>query len=210
MEWLRVDSEEIHEKTLKKAAECLLDGGILVYPTETYYGLGALALDERAVTRVFKQKKRSVEKQLTVLISNIEILEKFVEEIPPLAEKLARKFWPGPVTIIMDARSEIAKPLKAATRKIGFRVSSHPVASKLAEMVGAPITATSANLSGDPPVNDPRDLPSLFLKGVDMVIDAGKTPGGAASTIVDVSGKRVTILRRGLLAEDVANFLKSS
>jgi len=203
-----VKSPKDDERGLKKASECLLAGGVIVYPTETYYGLGALALDERAVARVFEQKRRSVEKQLTVLIPDIETLGQFVVELPPLGKMLAEKFWPGPLTIILRASPDLLKPLKAVTEKVGFRVSSHPVALELTRLVNGPITATSANISGSPPVVDPRDLPGEFLKGVDLVLDSGKTPGGAASTIVDVTGAVPVILREGPLGVKVGKVIK--
>ncbi len=203
MEWLTVDNLENCDEKLKRASRCLLEGGIVVYPTETFYGLGALALNEDAVTRVFLQKQRPLEKQLTVLIPDMNTLEKYVVKISPMGKLMAEKFWPGPLTLVLEAKSQLLNPLKATTPRVGFRISSHPVAHKLTQFVKVPITATSANPSGLPPVTDPKDLPSDFLDGIDVVLDAGRTPGGAASTILDVTYAKPRIIREGALAEKV-------
>ncbi len=209
MEWISISSPEEGREELERAARYILRGGLLVYPTETFYGLGALALDEGAVKKVFQQKRRPPEKQLTVLISDLDSLREFVVDVPYPARVLAERFWPGPLTIILEAKPHLLKSLQAVTAKVGFRISSHPVALELTKLVGAPITATSANVSGNPPVADPKELPRVFLDGIDMVIDAGKTPGGAPSTIVDVTGSEPVILRAGPLAKDLSGIIKT-
>lgn len=209
MEWISIESAEEGRAVLEKAAKCILGGGLVVYPTDTFYGLGAHALDERAVTKVFQQKKRSPGKPLTVLVSDLKTLQEFVVDIPYLARVLAERFWPGPLTIILEAKSRLLKPLKAATYKVGFRISSHPLALELTKLVGTPITATSANISGDLPVVNPKDLPEIFFDGIDMVIDAGKTKGGVASSIVDVTGSDPVILRSGPLEEELLRIIKT-
>ncbi len=206
VKWIRVGAEEHEENVLREAVECLRKGGLIVYPTETFYGLGAMALNENAVERVFRLKKRPPEKQLTVLISDLEMLKKYAAEIPPAAGLLADRFWPGSLTVIIEAKEVLLRSLKASTCKVGFRVSSDPVALNLTRLLDAPITATSANFSGFPPVTDPHELPADFLSGVDMVLDAGKVPGGFPSTIVDVEKGRVVILREGILAKEIKAF----
>ena len=183
----------------KKAVQIIQKGGIVAYPTETFYGLGVDALNFRAVERLFKIKKRPSSKPISIIIPNINWLKYLIKEVPPLAQTLIEKHWPGPLTIVFAAKEIFPKELTADTGKIGIRISSHPWAQKLAQLAKTPITATSANLSGTPPPNSPQEINPHIKKQIDAILDGGLTKGGLPSTVIDVTVNPPIILRKGAI-----------
>lgn len=181
---------------LEKAAEIILRGGLVIYPTETFYALGANALNKEAVEKVFKVKKRSLYKPISVIIADRSWLKELVVEIPEVAIALIENFWPGALTIIFKANPKWPSKLTAGTGKVGIRLSSHPIAQKLVSWVNVPITATSANISGQPP---PSDVKSISLNRINFIISGGSTPGDIPSTIIDVTSIPPLILREGAI-----------
>ena len=184
---------------IEKAVEIIQKGGIIAYPTETFYGLGTNALNAKAVERLFKIKKRPYTKPIPILIPHLDWLKKLTLSIPPLAEKLIARYWPGPLTIVFAATDLLPKNLTASTGKIAIRISSHPLAQGLVEALDLPLTATSANLSQMPPPTCPDELHAEIKAEVDAILDGGKTKGGLASTIIDVTVNPPQILREGVI-----------
>ncbi len=180
-----------------EAAEVVLSGGLVCFPTRCLYGLGADALDERAVERVFDLKKRPADMPILVLISRPDQVAALVEEMPPAGRILMERFWPGRLTLVFRASPSLPARLTAGTGKIGIRLAGHPVARALAEAVGRPITGTSANLSGRSGCRCIAELEPSIARKVDLILDAGELKGGAGSTVVDVSGAVPVLIREG-------------
>lgn len=176
------------------AAAALRRGEIVAYPTETFYGLGVNALDELALARLKLLKGRG-EKATSVLVHGPDMLDRLCRKVPPLAAALMERFWPGALTIALPARSGVP-PALVAEGCVAVRESSHPTARALVESFGAPVTATSANLAGQPPATTAEAVEEVF-EGRCRVLHGGTTPGGAPSTLVRVRGNRIEVLRRG-------------
>jgi L-threonylcarbamoyladenylate synthase len=184
------------------AAGVLKSGGLVVFPTSMLYGLGANALDSQAVARIFTIKKRFFNKPILILIKDESDLARIVKNVPESAKKMMAAFWPGRVTIVLEARSILPRILTGDTGKIGVRVPLHPVASALVHAFDGPVTGTSANLSGRAGCAAIADLDPGLVQGVDMVLDAGTLPGGSGSTVVDATTTPPNVLREGIVSKD--------
>jgi L-threonylcarbamoyladenylate synthase len=187
------------------AAAALRRGEIVAYPTETFYGLGVNALDELALARLRALKGRGGDKAISVLVHGLEMLEGLCRKVPPKARALMDRHWPGALTIALPARRGVPAPL-LSDGCVAVRESPHPTARALVDAFGGPLTATSANLSGQPPATSPEAVEEAF-DGRCRVLHGGITPGGAPSTLVRVRGNRIEILRRGAveIAPDLAD-----
>jgi L-threonylcarbamoyladenylate synthase len=194
------ESSAMIESIFASALAALNRGEIIVFPTETLYGLGADALNESAVERVFHLKGRDPMNPIPVLISDETMLNQLVHAVPPLAKRLMERFWPGPLTLVLPARTHIPKPLINATGGIGVRVSSHPTATRLVRALGRPLTATSANPSGKPPARTLLEANSYFTGFLDVFIDGGSSTSARGSTVVEIQGERLLIIRAGDIA----------
>lgn len=187
---------------LDRAASALEDGELVVYPTETVYGLGGDALDPGAVERVFATKRRNREKPLSMAVPDLETAFRYTT--PTERERaFAEQFLPGPVTLVLERTSTVPDVLTAGRDRVGVRVPDHDIALALLDRV-APITATSANVSGESSARRVADLDDAIREAVAVVLDGGETPGGG-STVVDVS--RGELHRRGPLAEEISAWL---
>jgi L-threonylcarbamoyladenylate synthase len=186
------------DERITAAAQTLARGGIVVFPTETLYGLGVDALNATALQRVVRLKGRDAQKPIAVLVSDRQMLANLVTEIPPLAETLMERFWPGPLTIVFGARPMVSSMLTGGQGSIGVRVSSHPMATVLVQTLGRPVTAPSANPAGMPPPVTVDEARGYFGGGVDAYVDGGRLRGAPASTVVDVRG-RLQIVREGAI-----------
>jgi L-threonylcarbamoyladenylate synthase len=201
---LKADSRGI-----EKASQIILRGGVVAFPTETFYGLGADVLDLEALQKVFQIKRREENKPLLLLVADQTWLPELVKEIPPVAGKLMEKFWPGPLTLVFQAAPHLPSVLTANTGRVGLRISSHPVAQALVQAVGRAVTATSANVTGQPSPSLASEVSHALGKGVDAILDGGKTAGGVGSTVLDVSGVLPRIIRQGTVSPtELAPFLK--
>ena len=190
------------EQGLTRAAEVLLSGGAVVFPTESFYGLGINVTDERAIHRLFDIKKRREDHPVLILIPSREALDQYVTHIPDAVGLLIDQFWPGGLTIVLEAGSRVSPLLTADTGKIGVRLSSHPIATGLARAAGVAITGTSANVSGAPPCTDAADVLQSIGRSVDLILDAGKTMGGRGSTVLDMTVDPPLIVREGMVSRD--------
>ena len=178
------------------AARILAAGGIVVYPTETLYGLGADAVNEVALRRLVELKGREVGKPIAVLISDTRMVEEMVEEIPARAADLMRRFWPGPLTIVLRARPRVSRVLTGGGDGVGVRASSHPLAMALVCQLGRPVTAPSANPAGLRPPTRCDDAHAYFGSRVDYYLDGGCLAGEPASTVVDAR-QSLRVIRDG-------------
>jgi L-threonylcarbamoyladenylate synthase len=198
-EILKVDANISKKAIYRRAAEILATGGVVAYPTETFYGLGADATNENAVKKIFDLKGRNFKNPISIIIDREESLETLVENVPTLARKLIHAFWPGPLTIVFNASDKIITILTGETGKIGIRISSHRGATAIVQELGHPLTATSANLSGLPECSNATDVARQIGNKIDAIIDLGDTPGGKGSTIIDVTFDPPKILRDGVI-----------
>ncbi|MFH1480748.1 MAG: L-threonylcarbamoyladenylate synthase, partial [Pseudomonadota bacterium] len=197
-----MDDEKSLREAVIKAAHVILSGGLVAFPTESFYGLGVNATDAGAVERLFKLKKRAADHPILVLLPSLTQLTEYVVHISDTALKLIEKFWPGGLTLVFEASPKLSPLLTAGTGKIGIRISGHPIAGVLARMVGRPITGTSANISGRPACNTPEEVSHSLGKAVDMILDGGRTAGGKGSTVLDVTVNPPRILREGIVGRE--------
>lgn len=190
-------TEDAREEVITETLNVLKDGGIVAYPTESFYGLGVDAFNENAIKKLFDIKKRPPDKPVPIIVGSKEILKSIVKSIPQEAESLIERFWPGALTIVFEAIDTLPEMLIAGTGKIAVRIPGDSFALKLAIAADFPITATSANLSGMPPAQEPIEVINYFGEAIDLVVDGGKTPGEKPSTIVDVTATPIKVLRDG-------------
>ena len=187
------------ESAIKRAVGILRQGGIVAFPTETYYGLAVDPLNPEALRRLFAVKKRTTQKPILTVVNGREQLTPIVRDIPPLFRSLMDRFWPGPLTLIFKGSQNLPPLLTANTGTIGIRWSSHQVACRLAANFGGAVTATSANLSGGKPAVTAADSYLYFGAEIDLVIDGGTTPGGRGSTLIGIEQGRLQLLRNGVI-----------
>lgn len=184
---------------IQEAADVVDTGGMIVFPTRSLYGLGVDALNTAAVEALFRTKQRPKEKPILILINAAAALQDVAESIPDAAQRLITAHWPGNVTILFRAKPAVPDILTGGTGKIGIRMAGHPVARALTKTSGRPITGTSANLSGHPACSRISRLHSEIARAARLILDAGPLPGGAGSTIVDVTAATPCIIREGTI-----------
>jgi L-threonylcarbamoyladenylate synthase len=187
-------------RDFEAAIDALRHGEVIVFPTETLYGLGADALNSEAVEKVFQLKGRDSQNPIPVLVADPEMLRNLVSEIPPLAQKLMDRFWPGPLTLVLPAREDVPKPLLNASAGIAVRISSQPIATQLLKTLGRPLTATSANPSGKAPARTLQEGKNYFSGKVNVFLDGGRLTSKSGSTVVEVAGAAIEIIREGDIA----------
>jgi len=180
-----------------RAVTAIQQGEVIVFPTETFYGLGADALNSAAVEKVVSLKGRNLENPIAVVIADREMLKEVVAEVPPAALRLMERFWPGPLTLVLPAKKTLPAPLLNSSGGIGIRISSHPAATRLARELGRPLTATSANPSGKEPARTVEEAVGYFSGHVEIFLDGGRLGGTKGSTVVEIVGDRLKIIREG-------------
>jgi L-threonylcarbamoyladenylate synthase len=188
------------EKQIKQAINILKNGGVVAYPTDTVYGLGACMTDINAVDRIFQVKGRPKGMALPVLLADKKQIAEIVTAVTPSAKRLADEFFPGALTIILPKSANVPGIITGGGRTIAFRIPNHPVPLALVNGLGKPIVGTSANLSGQPSALTAAEVRTQIGDKIDMVIDGGKCPGGIESTIVDMSGEKPVIRRQGAIS----------
>jgi L-threonylcarbamoyladenylate synthase len=194
---LLVDSATPVGEALAPAAALLRGGGLVAFPTESFYGLGADALDPEAVERVFIVKGRPESKPLLVVVDSVEMAGRLAADIPPGARDLMARHWPGPLTVVLRAAADVPSRLTAGTGTVGVRMPAHPVALALVRAARLPVTAPSANPSGAEPPTTALAVKRYFDGAVDLILDGGPTAGGAGSTIADCTVWPPRVLRQG-------------
>jgi L-threonylcarbamoyladenylate synthase len=200
--------------SMDRAKEAFKAGEIIAYPTETFYGLCADPFNADAIRDLFLLKGRPANEPISLIISDRSMLDKLVKDVPKLAEELMDKYWPGPLTLVFEAAKSIDPLITAETGLIGIRISSSPVATKLAAALQSPITATSANPSGLTPAMSAEDVDKYFSGNIAVIInsskddDTGERRKSLGSTVVKITGDRLEILREGDIPS--ADFYKNS
>jgi L-threonylcarbamoyladenylate synthase len=189
--------KEAKAKNLTDAVAALRRGDVIVFPTETLYGLGADALNSSAVGKVFQLKSREPNQPFPVLVSDRSMLESLVGQIVPLADNLMARFWPGPLTLVLPARPEIPKLLMNSAGGVGVRISSQPIAQEIVKMLGRPLTATSANPSGQPGAHTVAQARDYFSSKIEIFLDGGELASRTGSTVAAVEGNKIKIIRAG-------------
>lgn len=206
--YLNINNSKDYQK-LRYSAEIIKNGGIVVFPTETVYGIGTNGLDKEAVERLYKIKERPLNKPISLLVSDYEMIEKVVKDINELEYKIMKKFFPGPLTIILNKKDIVPDILTSGGSTVGIRMPEEEITRKLIEYAGVPIAAPSANISGKPSGIDLQEIVKEFGDKVDYYIDGGKSKIGIGSTIVKVENNTIKILREGSISkkeiEDLIN-----
>ena len=193
--------------SIEHALELLRSGGLVAFPTDTVYGVGALAFDGLAVESIYTAKDRPAEKAIPVLIGDLDDLAKVSLDVPEIALRLAVRFWPGPLTLVVPKHPDLPEIVSAAPT-VGVRVPDHPVARALLRAAG-PMVVTSANLSGQPSPSTAQEVFAQLGGRIALILDGGKTPGGLPSTVVNCAGAEPQILREGPISgEEIFTILR--
>jgi len=196
---MRTEVVSVDSSSIARAAEVLRSGGLVAFPTETVYGLGANALDAAAVARIFEAKGRPANNPLIVHVGNIRQVAQVVADWPSIAVILADRFWPGPLTLVLPKRSEVPSIVTAGGPTVAVRYPAHPVALALLRGAGLPVAAPSANRSSELSPTSAEHVRRSLAGRIDMILDGGPTPGGIESTVLDLTTTPPRLLRPGLL-----------
>ena len=199
---LQIDSHHPDNDTLLKSIEFITAGKTIAFPTETFYALGVSAYHEEALKKVFAIKGRDYDKPLSLLIEGEAMLKEVVSEIPSLATTLMQEFWPGGLTLIFKVSAKISPLVTAHTNTVAVRNPSHPIARMLVKSAKCPLTATSANLSGEKSCSSAEEVVKSLGNTVDLIIDGGQTEGLLPSTIVDLTSTPPKIVREGIISPE--------
>jgi L-threonylcarbamoyladenylate synthase len=191
-----VDAAAPSAAAIAEAAAVLVSGGVVAFPTETFYGLGVAALDAVAVRRLFALKGRPESRPVLVLVDDPARIER-IAVVTATARELIARHWPGALTLVLRARDVVSAELTAGTGTIGVRQPAHPVARALAAALDAPVTAPSANLTGEAPPTTAAAVLSVFDGRIELILDGGPTSGGLPSTVLDVTVDPPRVLRQG-------------
>lgn len=199
---LKIIPSAVDSRLISEVAAILLGNGLVAYPTETFYGLGAAALSARAVARIYRLKARDPGKPLPVIASDLEMVVEIAGPLPPVFWTLAEEFWPGPLTLVLKASAAIPAFLAGPGGSIAVRIPPVSWVRRLAYEISQPLTATSANLSGEGEMTDPSAVASVFEGKIELIIDGGATPGGSPSTLLDLTTPEPRFLRVGAVSAE--------
>ncbi len=193
---------KIFTETMESAAEIIRKGGLVAVPTETVYGLAGNGLNEQAVAEIYRVKGRPEVKPLSLMVHDAGAMERYCKNVPAAAYALAEKFWPGPLTIVLESKDVVPEIVRAGGATVGLRCPDHPMTLELLRCCGLPLAAPSANPSGAPSPKTAQDVLQYFDGAIDGVIDGGACGLGRESTIIDLSRTPYRILRQGALPEE--------
>ena len=202
MRRVSVDPGAPQRDAIQEAATWIRNGGVVAIPTDTLYGLACDPFRADAVSRLFAVKGRAAGQALPLIAADAAQVAVHLGAVPPLGARLAQRFWPGPLTLIIVAPASLVRDVTGDTGTVGVRVPADTVARAIAAACGRPITATSANVSGQPATSDPDDIERTLGDRIDLLIDTGPTRGGAPSTIVDVTSAEPRLVREGAIPWD--------
>jgi len=205
-----LNDDTVFRSQMVRVKRVLNLGGVMAFPTDTFYGLGATAFNRNAVSRIFKIKQRMKDKPLLTLVASAYQVNTMTREIIPTAEILMDKLWPGPLTILFSALPDLPSQLTANSGKIGVRQPANETVQKLLSGIGFPITATSANISGAENITTAEEVGRILGDQIDLIVDGGTTPGGKESTVLDVTLSPPLLIREGAVSrEEIDAVLKS-
>jgi len=193
------------QQQVEQGISVLRQGGLVAFPTDTVYGLGAQANLHQAVERVYRAKERPQNMALPLLLADLEQMEEVASYVPHIAWLLARSFLPGALTLVMHKSDVIPDVVTGGGGTVAVRIPAHPIPVALVRGLGVPIVGTSANQSGEPSALTASDVHLYFGDRIDLVIDCGKCPGGRESTVIDVTGEKPVILREGAISREDIN-----
>jgi L-threonylcarbamoyladenylate synthase len=188
------------EHAFSQCKEAVVSGGVIAYPTDTFYGLGADPRNAAAVNSLFAIKGRRKDQPILLLIPDPASVGEWAMEITPVAERLIKDFWPGPLTLIFRAKKDVLPDITAGTGTIGLRMPGNPLTRQLLLYLGAALTGTSANISGERSIDSAADVAAVLDGMVDLVLDGGRTEGNKPSTIVDVTSEKLNVIREGAIS----------
>ena len=189
---------KINNNQLSEAVEVIRKGGVVAYPTETYYGLGVDPFNLKALSRLFQLKKRPHAKPILTLVSDLKQLSLLTTEIPEIYNPLC-SLWPAPLTLVFPSLPLLPELLTGGTGTVAVRMSPHPLASALVQACGHPITATSANISGEKAAITPEEVRSHFGTHIDFILEGGETCGGLPSTVIGMQHGKLMLIRDGVI-----------
>jgi L-threonylcarbamoyladenylate synthase len=205
---LLVDPARLTDDALLPAASAIQSGGVVAFPTDTFYGLGVDPRSSAAVRRIFQVKRRPAHRPIPLIAESLSQVADHVGALTPLAQRLASEYWPGPLTLIIAASSALCDEVTGGSGTAAVRVPDHRVARAVARAAGCAVTSTSANLSGFPSLSSPDEVAANLADSIDVLVDAGLAPGGLPSTIINASGTNPVLVRAGAVPwERVLKFL---
>ena len=194
------ESPEASREPLETIQSVLDSGGVIAFPTDTFYGLGADPFNPEAISKIFRIKQRPADKPLLVLIHSPDQVDRLTDQITPLAKLLMRSFWPGSLTLLFKAAPGLPRELTAGTGKVGIRLPAHLFTLQLLEGLDCPLTAPSANISGHKEPTALWEFPSTLGEELDLLVDGGPAPGGKPSTILDATMNPPILVREGAVS----------
>lgn len=208
----KIKNPKNFKKTLKETVKILKNGGIILYPTDTVYGLGFDVSNKETLKRLYNLKKRDSKKPISIIVSDIEMAKKYAV-FDDNAIALAKKFWPGALTLILPAKNKLLSHLNLSNKTIGIRIPNNYFCIELLKIFKKPISSTSANISGKKQMLSVNKILSKFdnINNIDLVVDAGPSDKTKPSTIIDLSGKNIKLLRKGVISyKNIIKELESS
>jgi L-threonylcarbamoyladenylate synthase len=194
---VKISPAHVGPRQIDAIARILGGEGVMAYPTDTFYGLGANCFSEKALHKIYRLKKRPASKPLPILISDVEMVEKLAVDVPDVFQALSLNFWPGPLTLVLRAAPHLPSALVGPDRTVGVRLPGLSWLRALIKRLGFPIVATSANISGQGEIAAPEEIVRVFGGQVDLIVDGGQTPGSLPSTVVDLTTAKPVLLREG-------------
>ena len=197
---MRLDPKNVPSKAVRRMAHILRRGGLIVFPTDTFYGLGGDGFSPAAVRRIFELKLRDTSRPLLVLVSDLEMVRRLARDIPPVFWKIAEEFWPGPLTIALRASAKVPRELCGGGESLAMRLPAVPWLREVVREAGLPVIATSANISGEGEISAAVQAQRIFGGKVELIVDGGLTPGGAPSTVLDLTAEPPRIVRQGAVS----------
>jgi L-threonylcarbamoyladenylate synthase len=189
------------QDTNQSAAQVIARGGVIAFRTDTFYGLGVNPFDKAAVRRIKELKGREDAKPILIVISDADQVDRFIEKRSPEFVQLSERFWPGPLTLIGVARSEVPEEITAGTGTIGIRLPDNEVVRNLVRACGGALTATSANPASQPPAKTAQEVAEYFPSGIDLIVNGGEAMSDQPSTVVDVTGTEPRLIREGVIGK---------
>jgi len=205
---VRVDPGAPQRDAIAEAAKWIVLGRVVAIPTDTLYGLAVDPFRAAAVARAFEVKGRGADRALPLIAADVAQIAQQIGALSPLAQRLADRYWPGPLTMLMPAPQSLAADVSAGTGAVGVRVPADDIARAVCAASGRVVTATSANISGMPPTPDPEVVEATLGGRIDFLLDAGPSPGGPPSTIVDVTSDEPRLIRAGAISwEEIQTWL---
>ncbi|MFZ2053763.1 MAG: L-threonylcarbamoyladenylate synthase [Candidatus Aminicenantales bacterium] len=196
---ITIDIQSVGPETISEIVQVLRRDGVIVYPTDTFYGLGGNCLSQKALQKIFDVKRKPPSKGLPVLVSGLRMAEALVSECPPVFQALADRFWPGPLTLVLKAASHLPQELIGPKKTIGIRLPDIPWLQALIRETGVALVATSANISGEKEIDSAEEAIRMFKGKVECIVDGGRTPGGKPSTVMDLTEERPVLIREGVI-----------